>query len=77
MSDDLYHVYEVEHDDPNGGKTIYRDIHIPDHIHKAHGFGDDGKLKNPTMLASLTASALSIGKDLVKGFKYAGKMIRK
>ncbi|MFJ9455476.1 hypothetical protein ACIRST_10390 [Kitasatospora sp. NPDC101447] len=70
-----YHEYTVEIYDANG--ALEHTLHIHDDHHQAHGFNTQGTLKNVQMLVSIAANALKIAPASIKGFRYAGKVIKR
>jgi hypothetical protein len=72
-----YHIYHVEYTDSVTGRKVEQEVQVHEEHHREHGFDDNGKLKNTSMMARLVADAIGIGKELVSGFKYFGKIIRK
>jgi hypothetical protein len=71
-----YHEYSVQVDDGSGRQQDYT-LHVHEEHHRAHGFNLQGELKNVQALVSIAAGALSIAPAAIRGFKYAGKVIRK
>ena len=71
-----YHEYDVDIIDEDGTKRT-ETVHVHEDHHNDHGFSASGALKNTAALVTVVAGALGIGSHLIKGFKYAGKIISK
>lgn len=71
-----YHEYHVEVEDEQGNPDT-KLLHVHEDHHDAHGFDGSGKLKNTAAMVTIAAGVLGIAEYLVKGFKYAERIIKK
>jgi hypothetical protein len=53
-----------------------RMIHLPEDVHQAYGFDEDGNLKDAVTLTEIVSGMLAIAKDVIKGFIYLGRLAR-
>jgi hypothetical protein len=53
-----------------------RMIHLPQDVHQAYGFDEDGNLRDAAALVEIVSSMLAIAKEVIKGFIYLGRFAR-